>query len=166
MATEQNQQQQEISLSNQNHKQGRSQAAHRAVAMAMMMMTQAGVQKKGMATESQTRPRNIPRQKMIIGGHQHHQMILAQVQEQHLADHHILAQVQHQADHHILAQVQERHHMDRHILAQAQERLQNWRRHTHIMETKIMMTPQNPSRDHHSEARKFLWEITQERRHV
>jgi hypothetical protein len=26
------------------------------------------------------------------------------------------------------------------------------------METKIMMTPQNPSRDHHSKARKFLWE--------
>jgi hypothetical protein len=26
------------------------------------------------------------------------------------------------------------------------------------MGTKLMMTPQNPSRDHHSEARKFLWE--------
>jgi hypothetical protein len=26
------------------------------------------------------------------------------------------------------------------------------------METKLMMRPQNPSRDHHSEARKFLWE--------
>jgi hypothetical protein len=26
------------------------------------------------------------------------------------------------------------------------------------METKLMMTPQSPSRDHHSEARKFLWE--------
>jgi hypothetical protein len=26
------------------------------------------------------------------------------------------------------------------------------------METKLMMTPQNPSRDHHSEARKFSWE--------
>jgi hypothetical protein len=126
--------------------------------MAMMMMTQAGVQKRGTATKSQTRPRNIPCQKMIIGGHQHHQTILAQLQEQHQADHHILAQVQHQADHHILAQVQEQHHMDRHVLAQAQEQLQNRRRHTHIMETKIMMTPQNPSRDHHSKARKFLWE--------
>jgi hypothetical protein len=26
------------------------------------------------------------------------------------------------------------------------------------METKLMMRTQNPSRDHHSEARKFLWE--------
>jgi hypothetical protein len=48
--------------------------------------------------------------------------------------------------------------MDHHVLAQAQERPQNWQSHTRIIETKLMMRPQNPSRDHHSEARKFLWE--------
>jgi hypothetical protein len=80
MATEQNQQRQEIPLSSQNHKQGRPQAAHRAVVMAMMMMTQAGVQRRVMATKSQTRPRNTTRQKMMIGGHRLHQTILAQVQ--------------------------------------------------------------------------------------
>jgi hypothetical protein len=107
MATERNQQRRAIPLSNQNHKQGRPRAAHRAVMMAMMMMTQARVQRRGMATKSQNRPRNIPRQKMIVGGHQPHQTILAQVQEQHQATQHILAQVQLKADHHILAQVQE-----------------------------------------------------------
>jgi hypothetical protein len=107
MATERNQQRREITLSDRNHKQGRLQAAHRAVVMAMMMMTQARVQRRGMVTKSQNRPRNIPRQKMIVGGHQPHQTTLAQVQEQHQATQHILAQVQLKADHHILAQVQE-----------------------------------------------------------
>jgi hypothetical protein len=75
--------------------------------MVMMTMTQAGVQKRGMAMESQTHPRNIPRHKMTTSGHQSHQI---------LACHHILAQVLH-----ILAQVQEQYQADHHILAQAQE---------------------------------------------
>jgi hypothetical protein len=107
MTMERDQQRQEILLSDQSHKQGRPQAAHRAVTMAMMTMTQAEVQKRRMATESQTRPRNIPRHRTITSGHQSHQI---------LARHHILAQVPH-----ILAQVQEQYQVDHHILAQAQE---------------------------------------------